>query len=160
MFQESNLRKTLYIILFILILFITSCSNKQKVIEQYQFDIKKDLEYISKFEKNEKHWYELEINNLQELNDYKNRIKNDLISNLKKSLSYLKSIDISSKDMVKIHGILILSRENLVKSYSLYISELNIENFKEKQEELKLNLNQVETLEKTYKIQLNEYLFK
>ncbi len=160
MFQESNLRKTLYIILFILILFITSCSNKQKVIEQYQFDIKKDLEYISKFEKTEKLLYEMEINNQQDLNDYKNRIKSELISNLKKSLSHLKSIDISSKRLLRIHGILILSRENLVKSYSLYISELNIENFKEKQEELKLNLNQVETLEKTYKIQLNEYLFQ
>ncbi|MCK4665374.1 hypothetical protein KAU33_01410 [Candidatus Dependentiae bacterium] len=154
------MKKTLYIILFILILFIASCSNKQKVIEQYQFYMKKDLEYISKFEETEKLLYEMEINNKQDLNDYKDRIENDLISNLKKSLSYLKSINISSKHLCKIHEILILSRENLVKSYFLYISELNIKNFKEKQEELKLNLQQVETLEKTYKIQLNEYLFQ
>ena len=139
---------------------MTSCSNKQKVIKQYQFDMKKDLEYISKFEETEKLLYKLEINNEQDLDNYKERIKNDLISNLKKSLSYLKSISISSKYLLKIHGILILSRENLIKSYSLYISELSIENFNEKQEELKFNLVQVETLEKTYKIQLNEYLFE
>ncbi|MDD3627644.1 MAG: hypothetical protein PHV06_10025 [bacterium] len=154
------MKKKQFFLLFLVFLLMfnsISCINIKKSILSYNNQMQKDSDYMKNYEELSAELVRMELNNEADLNNYKAVIQNQMLPNLKESLAYLKSIKTKSKELNQIHLALVISREKLINVYTSYLTDLTIDNFLSKQDELKSNLIQIEHLENAYNIELQNF---
>lgn len=161
--QYKSLRKIIKPLLslfLILLLFFSSCYPQKKAIDKYLIDIEIDKENVKRISEIEEELLKLEIDNQQDLEKYKFIVETRLLTILEKSVKDLSSFKIRSNKLIEIHSILIKSRKLTIKSFRLYISDLDTETFEAHQKQLKENLKKVEELEQIYYRRLNHHLLE